>query len=161
MAQEGFTAISVDAIEVEILMLQQEKKDYNETIHTLGVWLRQEIDSSREKASQLESKLSLEEKLKYTEIQMRSLEEQLEYLRHFNTELSQSIAQSLRRQHNLLHDIEELQKLLREAVMKCKECEALMTNQCDSGQEVAYVQNRSVDGHVPSHLSLKEISISC
>lgn len=161
MTQECFTATSIHAINEELLKLQQEKKDYNETIHTLGVWLRQEIDNSREKTSQLESKLSLEEKLKYTDIQMRSLEDQLEYLHDMNTEQSTSIAQSLRRQHDLLHDIEELQKLLREAITKCKECEALMTKHSDHGQEVAYVQNRSVDGHAPSHLLLKEISISC
>ena len=159
MAQEFLSATS-NAIKEEVMKLQQERKDYNETIHTLGVWLRQEIDSTREKTSQLESKLSPEEKLKYAEIQMRSFEDQLEYLHFINTELSTSIAQSLCRQRDLLQDIEELQKLLREAIKKCKVCEALITNHSENGHEVAYVLNRPVDVHQPPHLYL-QIGTSC
>lgn len=130
------------SIEEEILKLQEEKKKYNETIHILGGLLQQEEG----KISQLESRLSLTEKQKYRE--MRSLQDRLQYLHEMNTELSKNTALSLHKKHDLLHDVEELQKLLHEADRKCNEIEA-MKSKYEDIQGVAYILPEL---HISAHL---------
>lgn len=147
---EGTATISqLRGLKEEILKLQQEMKGYKETVHILGVLLQQEDDSLKEKVYQMENQLSLTERRKYKENQMKSLEDQLYYLHHMNTELSRALASSLRKKHDILHDIEQLQKLLEEAEKRTKEIEALKPADV---QGIAYMHTKLTKVHYSAHV---------
>lgn len=109
------------SVKEENRALEQEKKDYCNTIHELEDLLRQKDAELKEK-KELECKLSDTEKQKYKEIQMKeTFEQQVQDLQHENTILSKT----LHEKEVLLHDLTEIQQLLQETKERCNELETL------------------------------------